>query len=362
MWRNFFTAFLFALTLFNCNRSPVGFDQLDRELSEPTLYQFNPSASACYQRHIANGSSINLILGKNQEYESRVLILFTLVDSLLDSLNEVRLVLKTSRYRSVPFTIHIIQQEWQEKTVSWLRTDSLGYWLNPGADFSELVIGQGTITADSTVIILSHIDSLVRNGRGLILIPSDTGFAFLYSCETANDPKIIYKYPKKERTFTASADASIIDTVNLNLGRNQLWVGGGYGFHTYLKFAIDTIDTNVTITDAELILHPAQSFLLTDTIEIAVQRLLEPYQEGLLTQKFHTDISAKTRFTNTDTVIKINLKNLVQFFSLNRDSNFGFILRGYPEYSSIFRIELKTDLANLPILKLSCILPPKGRF
>lgn len=353
---------MLVLTILNCNRSPVGFDELDRELSEPILYQLNPNALDCYQKHLAQGASSNLILGKNQEYESRVLINFPLVDSLLDSLNEVRLVLKTNRFQGVRFTTHIIKQEWQENTVTWLKTDSAGYWLNPGADFSETVIGQGTISADSTVIILNHIDSLVHAGNGLILIPEDTGFALLYSCETANDPKVIYKYPKKERIFTASADASIIDTVNLHLARNQFWIGAGYGYHTYLKFAFDPIDTNVTITDAELILHPTKSFLLTDTVEIGVYRLLEPYREGLTTQKFYPNISAKTRFTNTDTLIKIDLKNLVQFFSLNRDSNFGFILKGYPEYSSIFRIELKTDWANYPLLKFGYILPPKGRF
>jgi hypothetical protein len=99
----------------------------------------------------------------------------------------------------------------------------------------------------------------------------------------------------------------------------------------------------------------------TDTVEVGVHRLLEPYQE-FQTPKFNSGISAYAHFTSTDTAIRIDLKNLVQFWSLNQDSNFGFILNGYPEYSDIFRIELKTDLANRPRLKASYILPPKGRF
>ncbi len=343
-----------------CNRSPVGFDELDRNLTEPVNFELMPNASACYEKYVRNGISSNLILGKNQEYEARVLLMFPLADSALDSLVSVRLVLKTRRHKNLPFTVHIVQQAWQENGVTWLRNDSLSYWLNPGADYSTTIIGQGSIGTDSTIIMLSYIDSLVH-GNGIILLPQDTGFAILYSCETSNDPKIIYKYPKKERTFIASADASIIDTNNLRREKNNLWIGAGYAYHTYLKFAIDTLPDTATITDAQLILYPNKSFFLTDTVEIGVHRLLAPYQEGL-TPKFYPNLSAKTRITNVDTLIKINLKDLVQFWSMHRDSNFGFVLNGQPEYSDIFRIELKTDAGNYPRLKFGYILPPKGKF
>lgn len=357
---------LFTFILVSCNRSPVGFDQLDRNLAEPISYEFAYRASACYEKYVANGASTDLILGKNQEYESRVIMMFPLEDSLLDSLTEVRLVLYTETQKSIPFNIYIILHEWQETGATWLRTDSAGYWLNPGADFSETRIGNDTITADSTVIILNPIDSLVRNGHGLILVPQDTGFAFLYASEaaTGKQPKVVYQYSDKKRNFISSADASIIDTVDLHLERNDLWIGAGYAFHTYLKFNVDTIPEEATIATAELILHPANSFLLTDStdmVKIGVHRLLESYQE-FQKPKFYSSISAYARFTMADTAIRFDLKNLVQFWSLNQDSNFGFILNGYPEYSAIFRIELKIDLANRPKLKASYILPPKGRF
>lgn len=359
---------LFTFILISCNQSPVGFDQLDRNLGEPVSYEFGYRASACYEKYVANGASADLILGKNQEYESRVLMLFPLEDSLLDSLTEVRLVLYTKTEKNIPFNICSVSQAWQENSATWLRTDSAGYWLNPGADFSPTRIGNGTITADSTVITLdlNHVDSLVRNGHGLILVPQDTGFAFLYSSEaaTGKQPKIVYQYSEKKRIFIGSADASIIDTANLQLGRNDLWIGAGFAFHTYLKFNVDTIPEAATIATAELTLHPANSFILTDssdTVEVGVHRLLEPYQE-FQTPKFYSGISAYAHFTSTDTAIRIDLKNLVQFWSLNQDSNFGFILNGYPEYSDIFRIELKTDLTNRPRLKASYILPPQGRF
>jgi hypothetical protein len=358
---------LFTLILVSCDNSPVGFDQLDRNLTEPVSHEFAPRDSACYEKYVTNGASTNLILGKNQEYESRVLMMFPLADSALDSLTEVRLVLYTETQKSIAFNIYIVLQEWQEKGVTWRRTDSAGYWLNSGADFSVTSIGNGMIAADSTVIILNHIDSLVRNGHGLILVPQDTGFAILYSNETSKQPKVVYMYSDKKRNFISSADASIIDTVDLHLGRNDLWIGAGYGYHTYLKFAVDTITIpeKATIATAELILHPDRSFLLTDTVEIGVHRLFEPYRQGLITQKFNPNISTKARFTKADTVIKIDLKNLVQFWSLNQDSNFGFVLNGQPEYSDIFRIELKAlnaDSAERPRLKASYILPPKGRF
>ncbi len=366
IYRQFIYLF-FSILLLSCNRSPVGLDQLDRELAEPVNFEFYPKASACYEKYIPNGASSSLILGWNREYKSRVLLMFPLVDSALESVTQAQLILYTNRLRNLAFDVHIVSEDWLENGVSWVRTDSAGYWFTPGANFSETSIGSASIAEESTIIVLnrSSVDTLVRNGYGIILIPrniqQDTGFAFLYSDETSKKPKIIFKYSDEERTFTCSQDASIIDTVYLHLERNDLWIGSGYAYHTYLKFETDTIPTEATITNAELILHPAKSFLLTDTVEIGIHRLLEPYQE-FLTTKFSPGISAKGRFITSDTVISIDLRNLVQFWSLNQDSNFGFIINGYPEYNEIFRIELKRDLTDRPLLKTGYILPPTGRF
>lgn len=353
--------FLLTLIILSCNSSPVGFDQLDRELTEPVSHEFYPQASACYEKYIANGSSSSLILGQNREYESRVLLLFPLVDSALDLVTEVRLVLYTKRQSDITFNVHIVSEAWQENGATWVRTDSAGYWLKPGANFSESSIGQGQIAEDSTTVILNNLDSLVRYGEGIILIPQDTGFGFFYSDETGNKPKIVFKYPDQERSFQALADASIIDTVDIHLARNDLWIGAGYGYHTYLKFNTDTIPAEATINNAELIIRPSSTFLLTDTIEIGVHRLLAPYQE-FISPKFSPSISAKGRFVTSDTLIQMDLRNLVQFWTLNQDSNFGLIINGYPEYFEIFRIELKREFTDRPLLKTGYILPPEGRF
>jgi hypothetical protein len=356
-------SFIFFLTLImlSCNSSPVGFDELERELTEPVSHEFYPQASDCYEKYIANGLSSSLILGQNREYESRVLLLFPLVDSSLDLVAEVRLVLYTKRQRDITFNVHIVSEAWQENGATWVKTDSAGYWLMPGANFSETSIGQGQIAEESTIVILSNIDSLVRRGEGIILIPQDSGFGFFYSDETGNKPKIVFKYPDQERSFQALADASIIDTVDLHLDRNDLWVGAGYAYHTYLKFNTDIIPEEATINNAELIIRLSSTFLLTDTIEIGIHRLLEPYQE-FLRPKFSSSISAKGRFVTSDTLIQMDLRNLVQFWTLNRDSNFGIIINGYPEYFEIFRIELKKELTDRPLLKTGYILPPEGRF
>jgi hypothetical protein len=356
---------LFALVILSCDHSPVGSDQLDRALAEPASHEFYPPASACYSKYVPNGANSSLILGKNSEYESRALLMFPLIDSALESVTEARLVLYTKRQANINFNVHIVLENWKENAVTWERTDSASYWFCdsfcPGANFSETSIGISQIAEESTVVILNHIDSLVRNGHGIILIPQDTGFGFFYSVETSKDPKIIFKYPEKELSFTCSGDASIINTVDLHLERNDLWVGAGYAFHTYLKFNTDTIPDEATITNAELTLHPDTAFLLPDTVEIGVHRLFEPYQE-LVSPKFNPNISGKARFTNSDTVIRIDLRSLVQFWSLNRDSNFGFVITAHPDYYDIFRIELKRDFALRPLVKVGYILPPKGRF
>ncbi len=358
---NIFIIFLLTLIILSCNSSPVGFDQLDRELTEPVSHEFYPQSSACYEKYIANGLSSSLILGQNQEYESRVLLLFPLVDSALEFVTEARLVLYTKRQKNINFNVYILLETWQENGVTWVRTDSAGYWLMPGANFSETSIGHAQIAEESTIVFLSNIDSLVRHSEGLILIPQDTGFGFFYSDETGNKPKIVFKYPDQERSFQSYADATIIDTVNLNLERNDLWVGAGYGYHTYLKFNTDTIPEEATINNAELIIRPNSTFLLTDTIEIGVHRLLAPYQE-FISPKFSSGLSAKGRFVTSDTLIQMDLRNLVQFWTLNQDSNFGVLINGYPEYFEIFRIELKNELADRPLLRTGYILPPEGRF
>lgn len=363
-----------SISLFiNCNRSPVGFDQLDRELSEPINYEFNPMKVAAYEKYVPNGSSLNLILGKNSEYESRVVLKFPLIDSALSSVTAAKLVLYTKRQNSISFNVHFILEDWQENGVSWVRTDSANYWFNsfqntfaPGGYFSTNTIGEGQITKDSTVVelALNSLDTLVRS-YGLILLPQagNNGFGLFHSNETSKKPKIVFEYSEKKRIFTASDDASLIniDTTNLRRERNDLWIGAGYAYHTFLKFNLDTIPEVATIAHSELILHPAASFLLTDTVEIGVHRLLSPYTSGL-TPNYYPNISAKISFTKFDTVIKIDLKHLVQFWSLNRDSNFGFILKAHPDYSDIFRLELKTDLTNYPRLKVVSILPPERRF
>ncbi|MDH5684459.1 MAG: DNRLRE domain-containing protein [candidate division WOR-3 bacterium] len=348
-----------TLIILSCDRSSVGFDQLDRELAEPVPIILKPTAAASYGRYIANGFSSNLILGKNPQYESRVLLKFNLPDSALEQVTEVKLIIYTRRQANLNFNVYRILEEWNPFAATWYRPDSLFYWFSPGGYFSEASIGSGQITEESTVVIINDVISLVRNSYGLILIPQDTGFGLFYSNETGNRPKLIFKYSADERKFDCLGDASIIDSLDLTMGRYDLWIGSGYAFRTYLKFETDTFPEQATITSAELVLHPDLSFLISDTVEIGIHKFLEPYE---VRAKFSPNISAKARFTDSDSIIRFDMRSLIQFWNLHPDSNFGFLITAYPEYSDIFRIELKNAGTERPYLNAFYILPPIGKF
>ncbi|MCX8015240.1 MAG: hypothetical protein N2748_04400, partial [candidate division WOR-3 bacterium] len=256
--------------------------------------------------------------------------------------------------------------EWQEGAVSWHRAYEGQSWLNPGGDYYPHLVTTTNLTADSCVISIGFnsawLDTIRNYANGFILIPTSSGsIATIKSRIISKAPKLIVEYGATKKSFTASQDAHIIKAINLSPDPNQdAWLGAGYPFRTMLKFNVDTIPDNTTIVFAELILPVQSSFSLSDTFDIGVWKVLEPYFASFTS--FAENRFAQSRFhASSDSIIKFDLRNIVQFWKAKPDSNFGILISCYPENYEISRVQLKTSPVG-PYLKVGYILPPERRF
>lgn len=360
--------FTTLLILFSCDKNPLGYDELERNIPNPVSVELKPTARYSYGKYINLGSSDLLVLGRNSEYESRILIQFPLSESLLINVNSVKLYLYLKRHRNIRFLIYPIskQTEWKENYVTWKQSDENNTPWNGGYFYPSL-LANGTLTADSCIIELNRnlLDTLVNHSYGLIIIPdtSASDFATIYSRHTSKSPKLVLTYSNKTTTLTPTQDCHIIDTLNLSMTFIDYWVGSGFPFRTILRFSLDTIPNNVTITNAELILNIDHKFSLSETLELGVWRMLDSVTPtNFKDAKFASSHSAKKSYPITNDSIKIDLRNLVQQWVIRPDSNFGCLISILPEYFEISRLHLKIDTIFGPRLKVGYITPPQGRF
>jgi hypothetical protein len=380
-----FLLFLLPLCFLGCNHLPVGFDQLDRGIGSPEFKSppADEGSGRCYGAFNANNSTGtlgNLVIGRSSEYESRILLHFTLADSApnIDSVDSARFVLHTRTYHAVPFNIYALNSQWDDYQTTWHDAQTAQPWFTPGGDFDPLhPIQSGTIGVDSTVVILpsSVLDTLVKGAFGLILVPQPTdssNFAVVYSRLTADDtPSITYCYGTKRREFGADQNTYIVDTMALGLGRGQLWLGSGYVFRSYVKFNLDSLrpDSTSTVITAALTVRPETIISSRETLQVGVHRLTEGYEPDEENASFDANAIATQQFILPpesalgipDTVPNIDIRPLVQFWVDHPDSNFGMLLTLEPPYFDVSRVELKTG-DSVPSLRIGYVKPPQGRF
>lgn len=354
------------LLVFSCDKTPVGYNELERDVSNPVFTEFRPNARFSYSKYVPLGTADYLVLGRNSEYESRVLIQFPLQDSALAEVDSVKLTLYPKHYQQISFSIHPIVPapagEWRENYATWIKMDEGIPWQTDGGDFLQTqLVPTTTLTADSCIMRfnLNKLDTLVNHSYGIILIPEPSvqGFATINSkAISSKAPKMVMYYGNTPKVFTPSQDCHIVDTTNLGISLLDLMLGSGFAFRTLLKFNVDTIPDNVTIAYAEIILPVQSCYSISDTFQIGIWKLLDPTFNELT--KYADNISAKTNYiTSRDTII-FDLRKLLQHWIAKPDSNFGILVSCYPENYEISRIKLKTNI----YLKVGYILPPQGRF
>lgn len=360
---------LLSLLFFACNTLPVGFDQLTT-LPEKGILELLPESLDCYSRHIPLGYADWLLLGRDEQYESRVLLRFPLKDSALDSVTAIRLVLHPIDSTQLPFTCRACSTEWNTGAVTWLLADSATRWLTPGGDMWEFPLGNATLTRESTVVELDrrYLNLLVRNSFGIFLIPADTGFCALKNMtDTRAGPKLIFRYANgRERVYYANGDAHIVDTLSIRTEPTDLLIGASVAFRTYIRFRLDTLPPAATIIRARLLFTPRTVYRRTDTLKLGIQRLTESYRLRSRFAGYEGYPTATTSYIpgDRDTVISIDITSLVQKWISHSDSipNYGMLLTAEPEWQRPFRLRLFRSGSYAPRLRVHYILPPPDRF
>lgn len=355
-----------------CNSFPVGFGQLDRTPESVTL-TLGPDSLAGFYKYAALGSSDVMYLGQDSEYVSRLAIKFALPDSALGSVTTIELTLHPADSIPMGFVCYPCSSNWDANAASWRMADSSVQWFNPGGDYRKIQLGAGTLEGDSLVISLdrTHLETLVRECYGVIIIPADTGFAAVYSgYSQATSPRIRLTYADGGKvTLNSSDDAHLIhfDTLRLGLGtRQRPRIGSGFAFRTYLDFAlVDSIPEAATITKAELSFLPQSEYRRADTLQLGVHRLTESFELKGRNARFETNPVSVLDYVvsaDTDSVARIDIRSLVQFWTAHPDSDFGLILTAEPDWQRPFRLLVPHSGPNAPRLNLLYVMPPKDRF
>ncbi len=358
-----------GLWLLSCDRSPLGFDQLDRNLQDPQFPATPFVAGDCYGKFNTNGAGDNLYLGKDGAYESRVLLRFALQDSALDSVTAVSLVLYPDTLHPVSFSIRPTTTEWDDYQATWHDAKSGIPWFAPGGDFDSTLLARSVLTADSTVIELdqARLRTMVDQTFGIILLPDTAPAESLNFCDlhsmttTGKIPKVVIQYGTKTRTYEATQNTFIVDTLALTRRISDLWAGAGYVFRSYLKFNVDSVAATATVVTAELKLRVDTAFSLHDTVRLGVRRMTEDYAQGGKDAPFEgTVVSSRNFILGTDSLVSFDIRSLVQFWAQKPDSNFGLLVTMNPENADINRVQFSRS--TLPALRVGYVNPPAGRF
>lgn len=303
---------------------------------------------------------MNLVIGKNSEYESRILLKFNFPTDLEEGLDEIKLILYRNNdlnNNTVKFSIHLLEASFEETEATWMkRTDTEG-WSTQGGDYEEDSIRFGEIDADSLLVWFNYIElEQIIAADGLIIIPEDSGFVGFYAKEGGILAK--FELVKNEEVTIINAQKDCHILTGPEPFYIESWIGSGMAYRNYVKFIYDTLyvgDDDKKVVFAELSFRSSQYFGMRDSIEIAVRELLEPFDDfdtptgPLITLK---------RFAIDDTMFHVDVVKHIEKMIDYPDSNFGFFIYLSPENYDISNIKFVSGLHHL---KIGYVLPPGDR-
>ncbi|MEO0088971.1 MAG: hypothetical protein ABIK56_00360 [candidate division WOR-3 bacterium] len=358
--------FFIFLSFLTCNINEVGKEGIRERVGEDSLVFLNPAESEKIGKFYPCGGSQGLFLGKNDFYECRILLNFLLDTSFKNSENIKLILYPNSKYfSSVRFNIYPLILEWNENEVTWKLASANIRWVNYGGDYQNILLGEGEVKEDSTIIELNsrYFDTLFQTNCGIILIPQNSTerFVSFYSRTEMKPPKIYLKKNGKDTTIYLVANAYIVDTL-FEISKDYLSIGSGYPFFSYLKFDLAKIPKEATIITADLFLYPEidSSYFPFDTNEIAILKLTKNY--SVYKENTSYEIFKRTLFLKKDSIIKIDIKNLINFWRNKPDSNFGLFVSLYPFASYPRFLLLKNQDEKAPKVEVFYFLKPKERL
>lgn len=347
------------LLLLSCQKSPVGFDEMERGDVSHFQETLNPKDSLSFGSFYPCGNAPFLFLGKNDKYESRVLFFFPLNDSARENITKISLRLYIQDTTPYQFRIYPLTTLWSVNA-TWRMASPDIQWLHPGGDFSNQLIAEGKVQKDSLSleIPLSFLDTLLA-ATGLILVPEENRNLSFASFKKTG--KITFTYGDKEKNFLPSFATYItnfLDTIP-----HSFIIGSGYVFRTYLFYPFSLEKENkIAEGEISLLLDPASSYFIRDTLEIVILQL----KENFWTRREKTDyyeipIARKTVILPNDTIIRMPIKTLLENWQREPEKNFGLYLTLYPQYQFPSFLILKRDTPSFRI-NFTYIPPVKGRF
>jgi hypothetical protein len=253
--------------------------------------------------------------------------------------------------------------------VTWHDAKSGEPWFTAGGDFDTARLATSVVAKDSTIIDLdqARLRTMVAHESGIILVSEpvsaeSVNLTDLYTLSTSGKrPKVMIHYGDKLRTYEATQNTFIVDTLALNMQVRDQWVGSGYVFRSYLKFSVDSVPASGTVVTAELKVRSDTAVGLPDTVTLAVHRLTKDYAVSEKNAPFDATITSSRAFiVAQDSVVNFDIRSLVQFWSAKPDSNFGLLVTMEPENTNISRVELSRSV--LPSLRVAYVTPPRGKY
>ncbi len=348
------------LFLMCCNKLPIGEDELNQrgifDAVNIELLRFNTLTESNEFAYL--GNSWNLVFGKNEDYESRILLKFDFPDTAFQGLDEIKLIIKRNdnfHRDTVKFNIHLLEFEFEEDKANWYQRTELEWWETEGGDFQEEPLRSGEVVDDSLVVTFNYIElERLRSAEGLIIVPADSGFVYFYSEEGGDAPQFILVKNDVITSISLEADCHIVTgPIPFYI---ESWLGSGVPYRNYAKFVFDSILIGKKAIYAELTFEIEDYFVMRDSVEIGVKELLEPIDD------FETPTGpfiALEKFSIDDTLFSIDMLRHIHRLIEHPDSNFGFFLILSPE---------NYDIANLKIvhgshrLQVGYISPPEERW
>jgi len=341
-----------------CNQSPIGQNNLkSRGDFADNQLELSPSMAFTEFKNICLGSSSNLILGKNDEYESRILLSFQFPDTSYQGLDQIKLALyrnKLFNTDTVEFSIHLLTNDFTEGKANWTTRDEAIPWLNAGGDYEQDSIRYGKVIGDTLTVYFNYLElNQLQASHGLIIIPRSEGFVGFSSKEGTASPQFQVIKNNSTTTFTLQDDCHIL--TGPQPYPIQDWIGAGFAYKTFVKFNPDSLLDAKKVIYGEFTFKALNHFGMRDSLEIGIKELLEEIH-GFDTPT--RALIALKKFSISDTIFSIDIVHHLQRIIDYPDSNFGFFIYISPENYDISRIEI---IPNSYHLKVGYILPPEPR-
>ncbi len=359
MIRKFIPGLLLLVLFLYCNKNPLGEEELSsRGISSPSFMTVViDSLETCYTAP-GQGKSLNVILGRNHEYESRILLKFLFPDTISASAQDIRLVLYKRQHMQadpIEFNLHLVTTIWGEENVSWSLADQGVKWYKEGGDYETSPMLSKTATGDSVIIrfTLSQLEQ-IKISEGVILIPIQDGFTVFYSQEGGKPARLTYKIDNQQYNIPLNGDAHIVND-SLPEPFNKIWLGAGIPFRAFMYLPSDTAIFNKKIIYGQLRMNKIFATSLRETMDIVIRSLTEPYK-GFDT-KFGSLLGSENVALD-DSICEIDVINILQRIADKPDSNFGFFVMTNPENYDISRYEIDPTSISLEI---GYIRPPQTR-